>query len=56
MPKEDLTLYLLASDDNPFDTASFGSIEKFEIVAEVPTWEDKFVVVGSLLMLFVLVL
>ena len=32
------TLYVVASDDNPFDTANFGVIQKFRISNEVPSW------------------
>ena len=31
-------VYMVASDDNPFDTANFGIIHKFSIAAEVPAW------------------
>ena len=31
-------MYMVASDDNPFDTANFGVINSYLIVAEVPAW------------------
>lgn len=39
MPDENMTVYILGSDDNPFDDANFQSIIKHEISAEIPTWE-----------------
>lgn len=36
---ENLTMYIMASDDNPFDTANFGAIRSYAISAEVPKWE-----------------
>lgn len=38
MSSESLTLYILASDDNPFDTANFGMIRSYPISAETPKW------------------
>lgn len=35
---ENLTMFLLASNDNPFDTANFGTIRAYDIVAETPKW------------------
>lgn len=29
-----LVMYIMCSDDNPFDTANFGTIRKYEISAE----------------------
>lgn len=39
---ENLTMYILGSDDNPFDTAHFGPIRSFPITAELPKWEAYF--------------
>ena len=31
-------MYMVASDDNPFDTANFGNIYSYPISPEVPAW------------------
>lgn len=36
-----LRMYIMGSDDNPFDTANFGPIRMFEIKAEVPSWQFR---------------
>lgn len=33
------TMYIVASDDNPFDSANFGTIRSYSISAEVPAHE-----------------
>ena len=33
------TMYVVTSDNNPFDTAGFGTITSYTIYAEVPSWE-----------------
>ena len=55
MPNENLTMYILSSDDNPFDDANFGTIIKHEISAEIPTWE-KYVLSLYCVLLVVLML
>ena len=49
-----LKMYILCSDDNPFDTANFGTIREYDIVAQVPAWENHLVAIGVLLCLMLL--
>jgi hypothetical protein len=32
------SVYIVASDDNPFDNANFGPIHSYNLTAEVPSW------------------
>lgn len=48
-------LYVVVSDNNPFDTATFSSISSYTINAEVPSWE-RYVTGGILLLLLCLLL
>ena len=48
-------LYMVASDDNPFDTANFGTIHSWPIAPEVPSWE-KFMAVSLLALLLLMML
>jgi hypothetical protein len=43
------TVYVVVSDNNPFDTANFGTISSYTINAEVAAWE-KFITIGLLLL------
>lgn len=47
------TLYMIASDANPFDNANFGVIRSFPIVPEVASWE-KMVAIGIAILLLAL--
>jgi hypothetical protein len=47
------TLYIVVSDNNPFDTATFGAITSYTIQAEVPSWE-AYISIGLLLLLCIL--
>jgi hypothetical protein len=48
------SVYIVASDANPFDNANFGSIHSYTISPEVPSWE-KYLFMG-IAMLLVLIL
>ena len=48
-------VYMVASDDNPFDTANFGIIHQFYIASEVPAWEG-FMVLSLLAFLLLMML
>lgn len=50
-----LNMYIMCSDDNPFDTANFGTIRKYELAAETPKWESHLIALGVLLALMLLV-
>jgi hypothetical protein len=43
-------MYVVVSDNNPFDTANFGTISSYTINAEVPSWE-RYLTGGLLLLL-----
>jgi len=45
------TLYLVASDYNPFDNANFGVIHSYPIVPEVASWERMVAIGMSILLL-----
>ena len=47
------TLYLVASDSNPFDNANFGVIRSYAIVPEVASWE-KIVAIAIFMLLLVM--
>lgn len=50
-----LKMYIMPSDDNPFDDADFGRIRAHNIEAEEPSWEARLVFLGvGLLLLLVL--
>jgi len=38
MGNSNYKMYIMATDDNPFDTANFGTIRSFTISKEVPSW------------------
>ena len=38
LDKSTYDLYIMVSDNNPFDTANFGPITKYTITPEVPKW------------------
>jgi hypothetical protein len=46
-------MYIVASDANPFDTANFGAIKKYEIKNEVPSYGAR--AVAMLLAIIILV-
>ena len=48
-------LYMVVSDDNPFDTAQFGPIYSWPLTPEVPSWE-KWAVVSVLALLMLVML
>lgn len=48
---EKLIMYIMASDDNPFDTANFGQIRAISIEPETPKWEKYTFLFGFLLIL-----
>ena len=50
-----LKMYIMASDDNPFDTAKFSTIREYTITKELPKWESHLVLIGVLLCLLVLI-
>ena len=50
-----LTMYIMASSDNPFDNAEFGEIVSHKIVGEVATWEGFLGVAGVVLLALLLV-
>ena len=54
LPSGSLKLYLLPSDNNPFDTANFGSMQSYDIAQEVQ-WGYRITVaiVALLLMLWI---
>ena len=39
MGNSNYKMYIMATDDNPFDTANFGTIRSFTISKEVPSWQ-----------------
>jgi len=39
MPEGSYDLYIMVSDNNPFDTANLGTISKYSVYYEVPKWE-----------------
>ncbi len=39
MPEGTYDLYIMVSDNNPFDTANLGTINKYTFSYEVPKWE-----------------
>jgi hypothetical protein len=47
------TMYMAVSDDNPFDTATFGPIHSYPITPEVPAWE-RFLLLGILTLLMLI--
>jgi hypothetical protein len=47
-----LRMYIVGSDDNPFDTANFGPIRMYEIKAEVAAWQYR-VAISIFVMLLV---
>ena len=50
-----LKLYIMYSDDNPFDTANFGdSIKGYVIEREIPTWEKSLTILGLLFLCLLL--
>ncbi len=51
---QNLNLYILGSNDNPFDTTSFGAIRKFSVKAEVPKWESRLGILGVLLLIMMM--
>lgn len=48
------TMYVVVSDDNPFDNANFGQISSYPISAEVPLRESFLLLAGFLLVLLFL--
>ncbi len=38
MPQGTYNLYIMVSDNNPFDTSNLGSINKFTVNYETPKW------------------
>ena len=38
MPAGNLTMYILPSNDNPFDTTKFGTMQSYNISREVASW------------------
>ena len=50
-----LKMYIMYSDDNPFDTANFGAtIKSYTIEPEVPTWERSLTALSVLVLLALL--
>lgn len=49
------TMYVVASDSNPFDNANFGPITSYPITAEVPSWE-QYIIAGVMTLLLLIVL
>jgi hypothetical protein len=47
-------LYMVVSDDNPFDTASFGTVSSYSISTEVAAWE-RWITLGLLLIFFLMI-
>jgi hypothetical protein len=48
-------MYVVASDNNPFDNANFGVIKSYSISVEVPKWGSNILFALSLaLLLFLL--
>jgi hypothetical protein len=55
VPTGNYKLYLVASDDNPFDTANFGSIHSYSITNEKASFEWR-LSMGLLIILFLAML
>jgi hypothetical protein len=47
-------MYLVASDNNPFDTANFGTIRSYAITPEVAAWEKYTLMAALTLLLLIL--
>ena len=54
LSKGSYTLYLAASDSNPFDTANFGNIYSYPVTSEVASWETISLVAVVALLLLIL--
>ena len=39
MPEGTYVMYIMVSDNNPFDTTNLGTINKYTFTYEVPKWE-----------------
>ena len=54
LPQGTFNMYVAVSDENPFDTAQFSAIRKYEIKNEVPTYGVRLVLVMLLLVVVLL--
>lgn len=51
LPQGTFNMYIMSSDANPFDTANFGNIRKYEIKNEVPAYGGRLVLMGMVVVL-----
>lgn len=54
LPQGTFNMYVVCSDENPFDTAHYSSITTYQLKNEVPTWAMRLLSASVLLAVLLL--